>query len=189
MDPKGFSLQVWQPLVAAIIALGAGALAYHGAMAKVDLERSIHEDEQRRRRQSLLIKLRYAALIFYSELYAIRRRIDPITGQSTETVTVKDFVVRWPPEFQEAWENLDIFGQVEVSRLLANIKHHCNLLEAATAELNQDTTWKYERLRIPPELQPVIKIMEDLESFASDFDTLLATSQSVGLHGWFGRKS
>jgi hypothetical protein len=53
IDPKGFSLQAWQPLMAAIIALGGGALAFRGAMAKVELDRVVHDAQQLQRQKNL----------------------------------------------------------------------------------------------------------------------------------------
>jgi hypothetical protein len=52
VDPNHFSIKDWQPLMAVFVALGAAGVAYQGvtltykaAIRKVDLDRSIHEQE------------------------------------------------------------------------------------------------------------------------------------------------
>jgi hypothetical protein len=56
----GFRLKEWQPLMAAIIALAGGALAYRGAMAKVNLNRETTERERMSQKLSLFLRLRHA---------------------------------------------------------------------------------------------------------------------------------
>jgi len=59
----------FQPLIAAAVALCAAALAYSGAKAKVNFDRSIHEANELRRKGNLVRKLRYAAMS-----HLVRRR-------------------------------------------------------------------------------------------------------------------
>ena len=140
-------LKEWQTLMAAIIApsialLAAmlaykGAmLAYKGAMAKVDLDRAVHDAEQQRRRKSLMTKVYYATLMFRADLNATIRRLDPLTASVrmlTPSVTRGDLAVAWPPEFQEAWENLNL-SDGAAAHALAHVKHNHNLLDAARAD-------------------------------------------------------
>ena len=60
VDPNHFSIKDWQPLMAAFVALGAAGVAYQGvtltykaAIRKVDLDRSIYEQEVRRRQRGI----------------------------------------------------------------------------------------------------------------------------------------
>src|SRR5271156_5507749 len=73
-NPAGFSLKEWQPLTAAIIALGGAGLVYRGAMLnydaamkKVDLDREIHEREARRAKRGIFLRLSVAAHIIYED--------------------------------------------------------------------------------------------------------------------------
>ena len=53
-------LKDWQPLMAAIIALGAGTLAYRGAVAKVDFDREKEQRDTERKKIGLYLRLRHA---------------------------------------------------------------------------------------------------------------------------------
>jgi hypothetical protein len=61
------NLKEWQPLIAACIALIGGAMAYKGALAKVALDREVHNREVRRRTIGLLLKLDFASRLFSGE--------------------------------------------------------------------------------------------------------------------------
>jgi hypothetical protein len=55
-----FHLKDWQPLMAAIIALAGGALAYRGAMAKVYADQDRDRRELDRERMRIYLRLRFA---------------------------------------------------------------------------------------------------------------------------------
>src|SRR5262249_35969857 len=52
-----FDLSKWQPLAAALIALGGGYLAYKGAMEKAQIDRDENKREFLRRQLALYLKL------------------------------------------------------------------------------------------------------------------------------------
>jgi hypothetical protein len=70
----------FQPLIAAAVALCAAALAYSGAKAKVNFDRSIHEANELRRKGNLVRKLRYAAMIAFGEAKTMREQTVPPSG-------------------------------------------------------------------------------------------------------------
>jgi hypothetical protein len=115
-------IKEWQSLLAACIAIGAAVIAY--LAAKVNFERSLHEGESSRRSQNILIRVRYAAVMLRANIAATRNRLQPaaVFG-TTSDVVVKDIWIRWPPEFQEAWENLGVFGPRAVE-MIVNIKYN-----------------------------------------------------------------
>jgi 4-hydroxybenzoate polyprenyltransferase len=77
VDPKGFALRDWQPLIAAFVALGAAALAYNGAMAKVQFDREGSLRTDNRKRLGLYLKVSYAAFLLRHELIFLRSSKSP----------------------------------------------------------------------------------------------------------------
>jgi hypothetical protein len=166
-------LKEWQTLSAAVIALIAAGIAYLAAMAKVNFDRSVHEGEQRRRNQNVLIRLRYAALIFRAKMSSTRKRLAPSFGTSAAvmardiSIMARDISIEWPPEFQEAWENLDLFG-FRAADIVANIKYNRDLLDAAVARLDQTKEYQYKYFDVPKEIGAVIKLMQEIDTFLED---------------------
>lgn len=97
-EPK-FQLKEWQPLMAAIIALGGGALAYVGAMAKVKQDRVFAEGVENRRRLGLCLQLQLSAENLAEVTNEMMRDFE---GHNSFNVTVAE-----PPEILKAWDNLD----------------------------------------------------------------------------------
>jgi hypothetical protein len=163
----------WQTLSAAVIALIAAGIAYLAAMAKVNFDRSVHEGKQRRRNQNVLIRLRYAALIFRAKMSSTRKRLAPSFGTSGAilardiSIMASDISIEWPPEFQEAWENLDLFG-FRAADIVANIKYNRGLLDAAVARLDQTKEYQYKYFDVPKEIGAVIKLMQEIDTFIED---------------------
>src|SRR5690242_51387 len=55
-NPGTFSLKDWQPLIAALIALGAASLAYQASMAKVNDDRTTRDRDIRRQRLGVYLR-------------------------------------------------------------------------------------------------------------------------------------
>jgi hypothetical protein len=131
------NLKEWQPLLAACIALIGGAMAYKGAMAKVDFDREVHNREVRRRTIGLLLKLDFASRLFSGEANRARTWMDVGAREGQRSLTVEDFSIPRPREFDEAWDNLDIFPSSVVFDL-ANIKSSLRTLEAVVLNFKPD---------------------------------------------------
>jgi hypothetical protein len=165
-------LKDFQPIVAAAIALGAGTLAYVGAMAKVSLDRSIHLERENSRRSALLTRTGYSALIFYAEAENARRKVVPAILEAEREIAVGDFTLIVPPEFDEAWNNLDLLSRA-ASTTLANIRFNFSLLQGELSGLRNahvDKRWtlKWSR-KVPDELQSAIDLVAEIAKYAKEF--------------------
>lgn len=128
LDPEGFSLWKWQTLMAALVALGAAALAYRSSMAKVNLDREIHMREIRRRRRGII--LRFASMI--NELSqqagpAISRIQSLLYVTPDEIPPIEEFKFKIDDSFDEAWKNLDAFSGPmceKITRLRGLLHYH-----------------------------------------------------------------
>jgi hypothetical protein len=138
-------LKEWQPLMAALVALGAGSLAYRGAMAKVNLDR---EESQRKRsseRLGLFLRLR-ASLerVSFSAEKKVRLIESDVPGRyvSTLTLSADQLTVSTPPELTDAWNRIDVIP----AEILKNIETLRNLLPLVDTELQRFSgqTWKIE---------------------------------------------
>ena len=112
------ALQPWQPLLAALIALGAASLAYSGAMAKLHFDREVQEKEAKQRRNGIFLRLFYALGPLFYEFR------NPFFGpgyiqvdREKELLYIKDRLIVIPPEIEESWSNLDIFSEYVALRL------------------------------------------------------------------------
>jgi hypothetical protein len=175
IDPKGFSLQAWQPLMAAIIALGAGALAFRGAMAKVEFDRTVHEAQKRQRQKNLHTKLLYSALIFRADMRKVVEKFKVQYLGSSALRTAKDFEVDWPSEFDEVWNNIDILDETS-AELLANLKYNYRPFRDAVSALDRNENWDI-KWRIPTEIEGAVKSLKEVETFATDFVSSLESSK------------
>jgi hypothetical protein len=164
-------LKDFQPIIAAAVALAAGALAYAGAMARVNLDRSIHLEKELSRRSALLIRISYSALIFYAEAEKVRTKVQPAILGAPRDIEVGDFTVIVPTELDEAWNNLDLLSHV-ASTALANIRFNTRLLQVEVKALNNAhpaKKWTLEWVKtVPTELKPAIECVVDLARFAKE---------------------
>jgi hypothetical protein len=108
-----FHLKDWQTVVAAIIAFGAGALAYRGAMAKVNEDRDREQRELDRRKLGLYLRLRFG-LERLSDHATVKEFIilPPVEKDGTQRINpmveVKRLRLDNREELEEAWNSLDL---------------------------------------------------------------------------------
>jgi hypothetical protein len=119
----------WQPLIAAVIALGGAGVVYRGAMLtykaameKVELDRQIHLREIRRRRRGIILRVSHAVYMISEEtddfLVALR---SPRIGQPPKHVDVFELKFRSLEGVDEAWANLDVFP-ADIAREFSRLK-------------------------------------------------------------------
>jgi hypothetical protein len=124
-------LNKWQTLAAALIAFGGGALAYRGALAKVQQDASEHKREFLRRQLAIYLKVDLAT----RRLQLDARQLDDlITFRSADDqdVSAGHIVIKEPSEIAEAWDNLDVFPRRlirEIASIRASIRRIDDLLE------------------------------------------------------------
>jgi hypothetical protein len=150
-DPDGFRLKDWQTFMAACVALVGGTMAYRGAMAKVDLDREVHQSKVDREELGTYLRLR-STLTFVAQF--AQSKADKIKafrlGLGTDSISAADMHPRMVFSVDEAWKNLDMF-EADVSKDIAEIK---SLLDAFYIAVNEfgDAVWrKTSPINIPEE--------------------------------------
>jgi hypothetical protein len=114
-----FHLKDWQPLIAAFVALAGGALAYRGAMAKVEQDADKNKRELLRRQLGLYLKLDITVRNFRDAAEGAGSKIT--FGEAGDRIRVGDMRLKEPPEIEEAWDNLDIFPR-RIIREIASLR-------------------------------------------------------------------
>jgi hypothetical protein len=74
----------FQPIIAAAAVLAAGAFGYWAVKERIGFDRRVHDSQEERRRQNLVTKVRYAALMFHEDIKTVREIVFPKVSASTE---------------------------------------------------------------------------------------------------------
>jgi hypothetical protein len=111
----------FQPLMAAMIALAAGTLAYWGAMAKVNLDRAEFDRRRISEQLGLLLRLR-AAVERVSEEAGAKVKLltfQPSSDATRTSITIipEQLRIAVPDELTEAWTRLDLFPEVSIRQI------------------------------------------------------------------------
>lgn len=160
-------LKEWQTLTSALVALIAAGVAYVAAIAKVNFDRAVHEAAQQRQKRNILLKVQYAALIFRGNLMTQIKRLDPPIRGISDTILAKDMALPWPPEFEQAWDNLDLFTR-PAAEAVTNIKYNRQFLERAVEHLDQSKQYQFTWSQRPPEITAVYKLMMEVYSYVEN---------------------
>jgi hypothetical protein len=101
-------LSKWQPLLAALVALGGGTLAYQGAMAKIYADQEKDRREFQRKRLGVYLRTEHACDLLASRSDVLaektsRRRL------KDKTVTRGELKITDLSDLDEAWVNLEMF--------------------------------------------------------------------------------
>jgi hypothetical protein len=113
----------FQPLMAAMIALAAGTLAYRGAMAKVNLDRVEFDRRRVSEQLGLFLRLRAAAERVSEEARAkvkmLTFRPSADAMRTSITIIAEQLQVTIPDELTEAWTRLDLFPEASIRQIEA----------------------------------------------------------------------
>jgi hypothetical protein len=102
-------LKDWQPLMAAIIAVGAGTLAYRGAMAKVDFDREKEQRDTERKKIGLYLRLRHAVEKLREESENVVALLGmKVWSSRSRKISTPQIQMTEREEFDEAWRNLEL---------------------------------------------------------------------------------
>jgi hypothetical protein len=107
----GFKIKEWQPLIAALIALGGGTFAYRGAMAKIYADQERDRVELDRKKLGLYLRFQFAVrrMIAEARRHRLLMKRDYREGENIRyTIRVDDLRFGVFEEFDEAWKNLDL---------------------------------------------------------------------------------
>jgi hypothetical protein len=115
-----FHLKDWQPLMAAVIALGGGAMAYWGAMAKVNADADRERSELNRKKIGLYLRLLYPIEKMNVRAEDVRKVLSGsrMAPRKFPPSTIRILI---PDEVDEAWKILELFP-VEVAVALDVIR-------------------------------------------------------------------
>jgi hypothetical protein len=127
----------FQPLIAALVAIiSAGivlygaTLAYRASMAKVALDREIHEKEVRRRQRGVLLRARFDAFAMSQSAIEIRKRT---RGPMPYDLNVSEVILLGRSGIDDAWNKLEDFPG-KISRAFSALKAEILNLEMTTSE-------------------------------------------------------
>lgn len=143
-----FHLKDWQPLIAAFVALAGGALAYRGAMAKVEQDADKNKRELLRRQLGLYLKLDITVRNFRDAAEGAGSKIT--FGEAGDRIRVGDMRLKEPPEIEEAWDNLDIFPR-RIIREIASLRESLRELNLILFNL-QDEDKLVVKMLAPPSI-------------------------------------
>jgi hypothetical protein len=169
-----FKVRQWQPLMAALIALGAAALAYRSAMSKVDLDREIHLLERKRRQLGLFLKLRTEVIRVQAKAIAVAVDLQNGLDAIAKSGDVDDFdlielKLTEMISFKRIWKSLDLFPGKFIDQLVA-LEISLVLLEALAAK-----KYRVRGKDVPDELMGMLVALKqlrvDCNSLANDLDS------------------
>ncbi len=110
--------------MAAFVALGAAALAYTAAMKKVRFDSLVAEQNEKRRKRGIFLRLDYTIKVLRHEADILSRKFAPPESGAEKSVGGSDFSFKQSEAaLKEAWDNLDCFSSDE-ARALSDIKGH-----------------------------------------------------------------
>ncbi|MGW1423195.1 hypothetical protein ACWAT4_24115 [Bradyrhizobium manausense] len=155
-------LSKWQTLAAALIAFGGAALAYRGAIAKVQHDRAIVERDDMRRKLALYLKLDFAfgQLIEKARSRGVKFTFAP--GFPDWVFRASDFDLEEPPELEEAWALLDIFPRHLIAEI-RNVRNSLRRLAAIKKDLGDKTVSPSSDVsKTPWIIEEAGKLMDDI---------------------------
>lgn len=132
-DPDGFKLKDWQPLLAACIALGGGALAYKGAMAKVDLDRELADRQVLWDKKAVLIRLQATLLLLRKNAQSSQKFINADAMHSKVGMKLDGLGTPRPELLEEAWGSLGWFPP-GIAFKIATIRENLTGLKSALSD-------------------------------------------------------
>ena len=110
--------------MAAFVALGAAALAYNAAMKKVRFDALIAEQNERRRKRGIFLRLQYAMRVLRHETKVLSEKFTPSESKAEISIGGSDLSLNQSEAaLTEAWDNLDCFSS-EGAKALGEIKGH-----------------------------------------------------------------
>lgn len=186
-DPKGFSVQTWQPLMAALIALGGASIVYRGAtlayqaaMAKVGLDREEAERERHIERLGLFLRLTTSMYAVIGSTGTSVHQIEEKEGDtpSEELVLVpRQLKVFNPPELSDAWSKIHLFP----GSIITDIAVLIEMLARLEEELLQhkDEKWTIQLTGTSQGKKKIRQLPEFLQWYSSQCKLLALSCERI----------
>jgi hypothetical protein len=164
-----FHLKDWQPLMAALIALGGASIVYRGAtlaytaaMAKVDFDRELNQRNEKRKALGLCLRLDFAINVLRHEGETMRDNVpDGYNFTKDKKINSDWFDVEEPDALINAWNNLDVFPSTIANHLstIRGILYDFGQYKAAFGDMVWDLS---VGIKVPTELMRVRAAAENL---------------------------
>lgn len=119
-----FHLKDWQTVIASLIAVTGGGLAYAGAMAKVNADKDKERQELDRKKLGAYYRLGFALSQVLIDAQVVDDRTSYKLYAKPETFSAADLCyLKKPPEIDELWADIEIFpkktlGEINVIRVM-----------------------------------------------------------------------
>jgi hypothetical protein len=166
----------WQTLFAAFIApsiaLIAAIVAYKGAMAQVNQARSVYEETIAREQNATRLRLKLATATFSVDLKMRERLLEAALANAIRTDPKPDFDVSAPPEFDEAWKNLQHLDGGS-AQLLATLRVHYREYRELVQTVAQEGTSAGGMLMLSPAYKALNKTLGLLLAESRDLNSRL----------------
>src|SRR4029078_1025637 len=95
----------WQPIMAAVVALGAAGVAYTAAMAKVRFDERTATQNELRKILGIFLRFDFAVDVLRHESNYMVKLTDPPVSPSENNIVIVDVLaVNERPELEEAWK-------------------------------------------------------------------------------------
>lgn len=173
-----FKLKDWQPLMAAVLALIGGALAYRGAMAKVDLDREVAAAEIKSKKLGVFSRIRFDIFLILAEAGANLEAIPletPVKG--TVLISIKELSFGGA-ELNEAWNSLELFP-IEALPALGALRRAVPWTVATFNSFSRDQTWTInEGEDLSADLRLFAERCRDIRDLCMEIDEQLAKAIS-----------
>jgi hypothetical protein len=180
------TLKEWQPLMASILAIGGALIVYRGAklaytaaMAKIELDRELHEREAKRVTLGICLRLEHSLREFLLETREQSLSLPAFDSNREVVVRVSDFNLAVQSKLDEAWANLDRFPR-SLSRAISELRgsyfDYKNMIT-----INQMAEWSYGHLeKEPPETVRIREILTAIDAnCVTALDEVRALSNSL----------
>jgi hypothetical protein len=99
-------LEKWQTLLTGVIALAAALIAYRAAMSKVRYDEEREQRDLLRKKLGIYVRVSEAADLVAAEAHHAMRALNMSTPDNDRIHSLR---ISAPPEFEEAWQNIDLF--------------------------------------------------------------------------------
>jgi hypothetical protein len=144
VDPKGFQLHKWQPLMSAILTLtGAGIvfqgakLAYQAAMAKVQYDQERDRDALKRKSLGLLLRFDHTLHVLQHEADDHESNLEKGTDFRSLNENIEHMEVSPSATMEEIWSNLELFDP-KMANLVSNLQIAIYNVHGARLNAKQD---------------------------------------------------
>lgn len=157
-------------------------LTYRAAMAKVDFDRELAAQTERRRRRGIYLRLKYIASILKHEADVRQKRVEFATTGKAKKVTVSQLLIRQGENvIDEAWNNLDCIPE-GTARALSKLKdafYNLSLIALKNSDVVVDVVETPEKGDILGIARRTYKLIENAcSTIMTEMETAVETTSS-----------